>query len=181
VLLWLAEAVSCRLAHRVFCVSDSVASQTVQEKLCPAGKMKVLAHGSINGVDAKNLFNPAKAKPQELQQLRKSLGIPDDATVLGFVGRIVYDKGVVELHEAWRQLREINPELHLLFVGPYEMQNAIPETVQKSLEHDARVHFTGMVEDPVPYYSLIDILSVPTHREGFGMVFIEASAMEIPV
>ncbi|MDI9584114.1 MAG: glycosyltransferase [Acidobacteriota bacterium] len=112
--------------------------------------------------------------------MREEHAIPPQARVLGFVGRIVPDKGIVELVDAWRRLREDYADLHLLVVGPFEEGNPAPPDTRETLENDPRVHLTGHVTNMPPYYAAMDILAVPTYREGFGNVFLEASAMEIP-
>lgn len=180
-LLRWSEKISCFLAHRVFCVSNSIREVTVAEDFCPAAKVKVLVNGSINGVDAFNQFNPANVGGDARLAVRRKYGIPDEALVVGFVGRIVYDKGVVELAEAWKALSKEFATLHLLVVGPFEPENPVPPDVERLLRADPRVHLTGLVNDIPPFYAAIDVLVLPSYREGFGLVAIEAAAMELPV
>ncbi len=68
-----------------------------------------------------------------------------------------------------------------MLVGGFEEQDRVSETVRRSLECDARVHITGFVDRPAPYYAIMDVLMLPSHREGFGLVVAEASAMCVPV
>jgi len=114
ILLSWSEKVSCLLAHRVICVSHSIREVAINEGLCPQEKITVLCGGSSNGVDASDRFNPANLVPQTRQEIRKEYGISDQAIVLGFVGRIVRDKGIEELVAAWKILRQEFPNLHLL-------------------------------------------------------------------
>lgn len=179
-LVW-AEKVSCRLAHQVFCVSPSLRAAAVQEGLCRADKIKVLHHGSINGVDAAGAFNPALVGRAQRAASRGRWGIPLDAEVLGFVGRVVRDKGLIELVEAWQKLRAERPALHLLIVGPFEPQDPLPSETEKMLRTDPRVHLTGMNWDTPPLYAAMDVVVLPSYREGFGIVAIEAAAMGLPV
>ena len=179
-ILWLTEWLACRLAHRVICVSRSVQEVAVADGICAADKMRVLLSGSGNGVDARVRFDPDAAAPQR-ETVRARLGIPMDALVIGFVGRIVRDKGIVELSEAWRTLREAHPRSRLLLVGPVETQDPIPESVMMSLRNDARVHFLGMDWNTAPLYAAMDVVALPTYREGFPNVPLEAAAMRLPV
>ena len=119
-LLQWTEKVSCSFAHRVLCVSRSIRDVAVTERICPYQKIEVLLAGSINGVDSQGRFNPATKCEKMSGHLRESFGIPRDARVVGFLGRIVRDKGVAELIEAWRTLRNEFPSLHMLVVGPFE-------------------------------------------------------------
>jgi glycosyltransferase involved in cell wall biosynthesis len=177
-LFYFVEKVSCSLAHHVFCVSASLADQVRKEGLCRSEKLEVLVNGSINGVDATGRFQPAQ---YDTKLIRDTLGIPQEARVIGFVGRLVRDKGILELITAWQGLRSKFDDLHLLLVGPFEEKDAIPEADQQKLYTDARVHLVGHENDPAPYYAAMDVLAFPSHREGFGLVAIEAAAMQIPV
>ena len=180
-LLRWSEVVSCRLAHQVLCVSHSLRDVAVEEGLCPAEKIIVLHHGSGNGVDAAGRFDPRQVGPVARAATRALYSIPDDARVIGFVGRVVRDKGLVELAEAWTVLREEFPDVHLLIVGPFEPQDPVPTEVEDLLRRDPRVHLTERVDDTPQLYAAMDILTLPTYREGLPNVVLEAGSMELPV
>ncbi|OBF41132.1 capsule biosynthesis protein CapM [Mycobacterium sp. ACS1612] len=180
-LLRWAEKVSCLLAQEVLCVSASLQEAAVAEGLCQPDKITVLHHGSINGVDAETGFNPARVGGMARAAARARYDIPIDAEVIAFVGRVVRDKGLVELVEAWQILRAERPELHLLVVGPFESQDPLPPEVEELLRSDPRIHLTGRISDMPPMYTAMDVVVLPTYREGFGIVAIEAAAMELPV
>jgi lipopolysaccharide/colanic/teichoic acid biosynthesis glycosyltransferase len=182
-LLRWSEKVSCKLAGQVYCVSESVRTIAVAEGLCPADKIKVPLNGTIDGIDAERGLNPACVDAHARQDVRAQYGIPPDAPVLGFVGRIVHDKGMIELTQAWKLLRAEFPSLHLLIVGPFEPQDPVPADVESLLRSDPRIHLTGGVPmQAVPrYYRAMDVLALPTYREGFNTVLLEAAAMELPV
>jgi glycosyltransferase involved in cell wall biosynthesis len=153
----------------------------VEAGLCRADKVKVLLRGSVNGVDAVDRFNPANVPPSARNETRLKYGIPTDATVLGFVGRLVQSKGLVELADAWARLRADFPALHLLLVGPLEPQDPIPRDIEASLRMDSRVHLIGLEWNTPPLYAVMDVLVLPTHREGLPGVLLEAAAMHVPV
>ena len=180
-LLRLSETTSSRFAHQVLCVSDSVREVAVGEGFCPAEKVKVLGRGSINGVDAVQEFNPALVGPNVRAGTRMKYGIPSNAIVVGFVGRIVRDKGLIELIEAWRALREEIGSLHLLVVGTPEPQDPVPEDVNETLRADPRIHLAGFDWNIPPLYSAMDIVVLPSYREGLPVVPLEAAAMRLPV
>jgi glycosyltransferase involved in cell wall biosynthesis len=177
------EWLACLCASQVLAVSRSVADIMIQEKLCAPDKIKVLGNGSSMGVDAENRFNPDLVSKADMDELRKQLGIPADATVLGFVGRIVRDKGVVELTAAWRKLRLEYENVFLLMIGPAEPQDPVPAEVLRELRTDPRVVIVDFAQnDDMPvYYSIMDLVVLPTYREGFPNVPLEAAAMELPV
>jgi glycosyltransferase involved in cell wall biosynthesis len=180
-LLWGTEWVACRLAHRVICVSHSVRVEAIAAGICPADKIRVLLGGSGNGVDAAERFNPERQGETVRRSVRARFEIPDGATVIGFVGRIVRDKGVVELAQSWALLRERYRDLHLLVVGPFEPQDPVPAEIERMLRDDPRVHLVGMDWNTPPLYAAMDVLALPTYREGFPNAPLEAAAMGLPV
>lgn len=174
------EWAACRMATQVLCISPSLREVAIAEGICPAEKIKVLAHGSGNGIDARGRFNAARRSSIERQQVRDELGIAKDALVLGFVGRIARDKGIAELAASWQSIREEFPNAELVLVGPLEENDPVPGPVIEQLRRDARVHFVGMVGDAARYYTAFDLCVLPTYREGLGMVLLEAAAMGLP-
>jgi glycosyltransferase involved in cell wall biosynthesis len=180
-ILMATEAVSCRLASQALCVSRSVRSLAVDLQLSPPEKIQVLLRGSCNGIDAETEFNPDRLNSLVRNEVRHRYGIPPDATVVGFVGRLARAKGLVELSDAWGILRNQHPDLHLLLIGPEEPGDPPPSGLLEQLRADPRVHFAGENWDTPPLYRAMDILVLPTHREGFPIVLLEAAAMGLPI
>jgi len=174
------ERVSCMLAHRVLCVSSAIRDVAIAERVCNPAKITVLLGGSGNGVDANGLYDPDQPGPSGLE-VRAEASIPAGAFVVGFVGRVVRDKGIVELTEAWTTLRDRFPTLHLLIVGPFEPQDPVPGHVTQVLHNDPRVHLVGEVGNASRYYRAMDLVALPTYREGFPNVPLEAASMRLPV
>ena len=180
-ILMATETVSCRMASQVLCVSRSVRSMAVDLQLSSPGKIHVLLQGSCNGIDAETEFNPDRLSPSVRGEVRRRYGIPADSTVVGFVGRLARAKGLVELSDAWGRLRNEHPDLHLLMIGPEEPGDPPPLVVLDRLRADPRVHFAGENWDTPPLYRAMDILVLPTHREGFPIVLLEGAAMALPI
>src|SRR5690606_32169069 len=120
-------------------------------------------------------------REEAARALRASLGIGAGEVVVGFVGRVVRDKGTEELVRAWSALRERHPGLRLLVVGPLEVGDRISAESERLLRSDPRVHLAGPVGDPVAHYLAMDVVAIPTHREGFGNALMEANALGRPV
>lgn len=179
--LIVADWLVCRLAHRVFAVGAGVRDEAVEHNICTASRIEIIGSGSFSGVDAVGRFNPALIAEVSRSQLKRSLRIDEDTNVIGFVGRIVRDKGVVELARAWALLSGCYPRLHLIMVGDVDSRDSVPCDVLRSLVNHPRVHLVGQVEDVRPYYAIMDVLVLPTYREGLPYVPIEAGAMGLPV
>ncbi len=178
------ERTACALATQVLCVSHSLREAAQEERLCRPDKIKVLLQGNIDGIDAEGRLNPALLPEGTRRRVRVRAGIPADALVVGFVGRVVRDKGVAELAAAWRVLREEFPELRLLLVGPLEPQDPIPPETLAVLRDDPRVYLAGVEREQqqMPgWYAAMDVVALPTYREGFPIVPLEAAAMGLPV
>ena len=179
ILLRWAEKTSSFFAHEVIYVAYSVRDAALAECLCPKEKMKVIL--SINGLDAAGRFNPSNVGIRARARVRLKHGIPADAFVVGFVGRIFRIKGLVEVVTAWNTLSELYDSLHLLVVGDFDLRDPLPQEVERRLRNDPRIHLTGFIDDTPPLYTAMDLLVLPSYHEGLGYSLIEASAMTLPV
>lgn len=180
-ILKLAERIVCKIADVVLCSSNSLKHIMEIEKICSPDRILILHKGSANGVDATKRFNPARFEKNTAEKIKVELKLPVNARIIGFVGRIARDKGIVELWEAWNQLKAHYHNLHLIFVGDFDNRDVIPAQVRKEIETDDRVRVTGWVSNTAPYYTIMELLVLPTYREGFPNVPLEASAMCLPV
>jgi lipopolysaccharide/colanic/teichoic acid biosynthesis glycosyltransferase/glycosyltransferase involved in cell wall biosynthesis len=179
-LLKACELVSCRLAHRVLCVSGSMRSLALEARLTRADKLSVVANGSVAGIDADERFAPA-LHVAAAAAWRIAHGIPVDATVVTFIGRLTRDKGILELQRAWQRVRTLDAGAHLVMVGPLDSQEpAILDAVQR-LGRDARVRLVGLEWNTAPILAASNLLVLPTYREGFPVTLLEAAAMALPV
>src|SRR6266436_148132 len=179
-LLILAERLACRFAHRVVCVSHSVREKAIASGLVDRERALIFGAGSCNGVDVAR-FAPTQQRIWRAAELRRQFGIPAEAPVALFVGRLTCDKGIAELLEAFLQLENRFPELRLLLVGSFEDGDPLPDDAHKRLETHKRVILTGPVNDTAPYYAMADVLVLPSHREGLPTVILEGHAAGKPV
>ena len=125
------------------------------------------------------LWPPLKSWQKKI--IREQYGVSEDAIVIGFIGRMVRDKGLKELADVWRVLRDDFPKLQLLLVGPFEPQNPLPKEIERLFRQDPRICLTGRVRDTAPLFAIMDLFVFLSYREGFGLVLIEAAAMNLPV
>ncbi|TLS76033.1 glycosyltransferase family 4 protein [Mariprofundus erugo] len=140
-----------------------------------ADKLAVLAEGSISGVDSER-FRPDSSIRAEK---RRELGLADEAVVLLFLGRLNRDKGILDLSSAFAGIAPSLPELHLLLVGPDEggMKASV---LSMQGEYAGRVHCIDYTDQPEAFFAMADIFCLPSYREGFGSVIIEAAACGLP-
>jgi glycosyltransferase involved in cell wall biosynthesis len=157
----------------------------VQEKAVAAGSVPqnrtvVPGNGSSNGVDAER-FKPTQESRQRGLELRSAFAIPPEALVVGYAGRLTRDKGIPELYEAHKILRLEFPSLRLLLLGDFEDGDPLPDAVKQSLQADSSVIRPGFVANMCDFYQSFDVLALPSHREGFPNVILEAHAAGKPV
>ena len=173
-----------KLATRVICVSHYVANRRAKDGIDTPDKQVIIGHGSCSGIDVENVFNPNNINREKLTEISNRLGVDSDDYVMGFCGRLVKDKGIVELTEAFELLRHRYPDkkLKLLIIGCPENRDAVPQYIMNRLMNNDNVVFTGSIphiEMPY-YYSLMNVFILPSHRDGLGMVPLEAQAMGVP-
>ena len=145
----------------------------------PASKSDVMWNGSPNGVSFEK-FDTAK-KAAWRKEKRAALGIPESAFAFGYVGRITRDKGVNELFTATKRLLAAYSDIVLVVVGPEVIAEPIDEGLFEWSKGEPRVYYTGFTTEVEKYMSMLDVSVLPSYREGFGNVIIEAEALEIPV
>jgi glycosyltransferase involved in cell wall biosynthesis len=140
--------------------------------------LKVLANGNVNGIDTHH-FTPVQVSAEKQALLKHDLGIQPNDFVFIFVGRLVGDKGINELVEAFVQLP--TPNTKLLLVGPFEseLDPLQPETL-KVIETHPNIISVGFQSDVRPYFAVSDCLVFPSYREGFPNVVMQAGAMGLP-
>jgi glycosyltransferase involved in cell wall biosynthesis len=144
--------------------------------------MEVLENGGDNGVDSEGRFNPDLIEQQQVARIKDQLGIPEHAPIVGFVGRIVRSKGIGELQQAWEIVLEKQPDAHLVIIGPREDADEVPGEILEALEDDSTVHIVGEIrnEELPYYYAMMTVVVLPSYREGFPTVPLEAAAMGRP-
>ncbi len=178
--LWIAERLASVCANKVVCVSESLKAAFVSQSLARADKTLVLAAGSSNGVNTER-FHVDQDAIKKARLLRGELGIPADAPVIGFMGRLTRDKGIIDLVRAYQIVLRKFPRAWLLLLGDLEHGDALPQETVGWLRSHSQVAMIPSVADPTPYYAMTHILAFPSHREGCPNVPLEAAAMELPV
>jgi len=174
VLLW-SEKIAAACAHVVVANSRSLGNRAHELGISNGNKTMMLGEGSSNGVDAVR-FSPGSSS------VRDELAIPAKAQVIGFVGRLTTDKGVPELLEAFVKVLRHRPECCLVLVGWFDAAaDALGRGLRERIEGHPQIVCTGYVADAAPYYRAMDLMVLPSWREGFPNVVLEAAASGVPV
>lgn len=163
-----------RAADRTIAVSMYLASRLIEDAGFDAGKVDVVH----NGVDVDAI--EAAVAGADRAALRRSVGIPEDACVIGTMGRLVADKGVDVLLAAQGSLEGRHEELWTLVIGDGPDEQRLRAVAEQHRIAD-RVAFLGFVDDPYPWFAAMDCAAIPTLQEAFGMAALEALAAGVPV
>jgi glycosyltransferase involved in cell wall biosynthesis len=164
----------------VFCsthllvVSQSEGRFLIEEGVVRPGQLTLMANGSICGVDVER-FKPDMAMRLSI---RVQLAIPEADLLILYVGRLNRDKGLGDLAKAFSQLSKARSDVHLLAVGPDEGE--LRQLMLNDAGSTGRLHFAEYTKSPEHYMAAADILCLPSYREGFGLVLIEAAATGLP-
>lgn len=162
-------------ASHLLVVSLSEKQFLIDQNVVPDGRLQMLANGSICGVDV-NRFKP---DPVARRDVRTVHGISDEELVILYVGRLTADKGLMDLAGAFTRIAIRHPDAHLLVVGPDE-EGMRAKMGRLCGDASLRLHFADYTNAPERYMAASDLLCLPSYREGFGLVLIEAAATGIP-
>lgn len=173
------EKLTYACATKVYPNSFGLEKIILNEKFTSPTKLKVIGKGSSNGIDT-NEFDPNKVSEETKNEIRNDLGIAKEDKVFLFVGRVVKDKGINELVEAFNSLHSKNPNAHLVIVGNFEreLDPLQPETENLIATH-SHIHSVGYKTNVIDYFAIADVLTFPSYREGFPNVVMQAAAMQL--
>lgn len=166
-ILWCCERICAMTAHSVIAVSSSVGKEFISLHLASPRKVSTIGSGSSNGVNSKK-FHPL---PSDIRlQRRADLKFSDSDIVVAFIGRLVADKGWDIYCQAVERVQQRYPNVKAIAMGSNEENLTVPSGIQ----------YFGVQKNLENWYQVIDVLLLPTFREGFPNVPIEAAACEVP-
>lgn len=166
-------------SNHVLSVSQSMKEYCIANKLVKINKIQVLANGTINGIDGLNKFNPSNKTIIYFKTNFISENKLENKFIVGFVGRICIDKGFFDFVNMANKLAIHSQNCAFLIVGGNELE----QDVSIFLEQKAKFQYIHIdsTTNPENYIALLNVLVLPSCREGFGLVAAEASALQIPV
>ncbi len=179
-LLEKAEKWTYNAATAVWPNSKGLYDFVVEKQLCPEDKLEIIGPGSSNGVDLSQ-FNRGVLKENHLVAATMRIMPGENDFIILAVGRLVGDKGIAELVDAFLGSKIVN-KAKLVLLGSYEKElDPLPADTTKKIDDHPRIVQIDWTDHVAHYMALSDVLVHPSHREGFPNVLLEAGAMQLPI
>jgi glycosyltransferase involved in cell wall biosynthesis len=177
IILNFVEKVTYKCSTKVFPNSYGLKKIILKHRFTSDNKIKVIGNGSSNGIDS-SYFDPELFSIKDNEDLKTNLGINKTDFVFIFVGRIVSDKGINELVEAFHKICLVKENIKLLLVGPYEDElDPLQKKTKLLINNNENIISVGYQNDVRPYFSISNCLVFPSYREGFPNVVMQSGAM----
>tara|TARA_B110000879_G_C11130881_1_gene495972 strand:- start:845 stop:1783 length:939 start_codon:yes stop_codon:yes gene_type:complete len=173
------EWLTCKCATKVYPNSKGLEAFLTDVVNVPSKKLKILGSGSSNGVDTR-YFNLTPDLQESSKVFKTKYGL-DDCFIFTFIGRIVKDKGIEELIDAYARLSSEVENVRLVIVGWEEpLTDPISNRSQEILKNNSGIVYAGFLDDIRPVLGVSDCLVLPSYREGFPNVVMQAACMSVP-
>jgi glycosyltransferase involved in cell wall biosynthesis len=174
------EKLTYSCATRVYPNSKGLYDFIVANNFTKQRKLKIINNGSSNGINTKH-FSPDQVSKSQIQTMKTTLGIQADDFVFVFVGRLVGDKGVNEMVQAFKKIIQKKSNVKLLLVGMFESDlDPLDQSTQEEINTNKNILFVGYQNDIKPYLAVSKALVLASYREGFPNVVLQAGAMGLP-
>ena len=175
----LIEKLTCFYSTDIAPDSNGNLEFAIDEGLYPRKKGSVIYNGSANGVNLKK-FDVAK-KNIWRNNIRAEFSLNEGSFVCGFVGRITKDKGINELINVFQRLAQNDSGIFLILIGMEEEEHRLNPAVIEAIHNHPQIRTLGWKTNVQKYIAAMDVMVLPSYREGFGVVAIESQAMGVPV
>lgn len=163
------EKISAHFCDKIVCISDAEKESALREKICKPSKLQVI----YNGIDLEAIKNT-------IPKTRAELKIPEDAFVVGMVGRLSKQKAPDIFVKAAKLIKDKIPNAYFLMVGDGELRDQVEEMIHK-FDLDSSFLITGWVDNPTAYMKVMDVGCLLSRWEGFGLVLPEYMACGVPI
>ncbi len=180
-LLIFIEKLTYWAANEIWPNSPSLLAIIKNKKLVLPAKLRIIANGSSNGINL-HKYSKNSLQPNILEQVKQSVKYQEKNIYLLCVGRLVADKGIVELIEAFLVLQRKYRNLKLVLVGQMEQDlDPLPKDTLHQIQNNGDIKHIPWSEHVAYYMSISNYFVFPSHREGFPNVLLQAGAMELPI
>ena len=174
------ERLTYRCSTMVYPNSFGLKEIILKNRFTTKSKLRIIGNGSSNGIDT-SYFDTELFSSLENKTLKSELGVESNDFVFIFVGRVVSDKGINELVEAFDRFCLLEQDIKLLIVGPLEDElDPINKQTKLLINNNDKIILAGYQNDVRPYFAISDSLVFPSYREGFPNVVLQAGAMGLP-
>lgn len=163
------ERISAHFCDKIVCISDAERESALREKICKSSKLQVI----YNGIDLEKIKNTKS-------RTRKELGIPEDAFIVGQVGRLSEQKAPDTFVKAAKLIKEKIPNAYFILVGDGELRDQVEKMIQADGLGSSFL-ITGWVDNPATYMKIMNVGTLLSRWEGFGLVLPEYMACEVPI
>lgn len=163
------EKILAHFCDKIVCISDAEKESALREKICKPSKLQVI----YNGIDLEGIKNT-------IPKTRKELNIPEDAFVVGMVGRLSKQKAPDVFVKAASLIKEKIPNAYFLMVGDGELRDQVEEMIH-NFDLDTSFLITGWVDNPAAYMKVMNVGCLLSRWEGFGLILPEYMACGVPI
>ena len=163
------EKISAHFCDKIVCISDAEKESALREKICKPSKLQVI----YNGIDLEEIKNT-------VPKTRKELNLPEDAFVVGMVGRLTKQKAPDIFVKAAKLIKQKIPNTYFLMVGDGELRDQIEKMIHQ-FGLDKSFLITGWVDNPASYMKIMNVGCLLSRWEGFGLVLPEYMACGVPI
>jgi glycosyltransferase involved in cell wall biosynthesis len=178
-LLIFCDKLIVKLNTYVYTDSPSQSQFLIEHNIAPQAGISTIHKGCYGGINF-DRFNIEKLSHYK-NKVRQEIKINDDAKLVLFLGRVTKDKGIEDLLEVFNQKEICDRNIHLILVGPFEQElDPISEKSLSILKTNPKIHYLGYTDLPEKYLIAADLLCMPSYREGFGTVILEAASLKVP-
>jgi glycosyltransferase involved in cell wall biosynthesis len=180
-LLKFIEKLTYKAANQVWPNSNSLYNYIVDNKFASLKKVKIIGKGSTNGINIKR-FNKDVLDEVVLNQVKNSIGYAPQFTYLLCIGRLVADKGIVELVNVFLILQKKQANIKLIVVGDYEERlDPLPVAIMQQIKNNPDIVHVKWTQRVEYFMHITNYFVFASHREGFPNVLLQAGAMQLPI
>ena len=180
-LLTFIEKLTYKAANHVWPNSGSLYNYIIEHKFATAKKLQIIGKGSTNGINTSR-FNRNVLDEKIIQQIKSSITFSTESIYLLCIGRLVADKGIVELVNVFGLLQKKYPDLKLILTGDFEEElDPLPSGIIQQIQNNPNIIHIKWTQQVEYFMHIANFFVFPSHREGFPNVLLQAGAMQLPI